>query len=86
MIQSVDMNNNVATIYLIKGNTKVNVEKAWTSRDHTEAEVNVQLQRRKTDAEGWQKVENTVLNEGKNGSISLMLIYIMNFLLRKKIS
>ena len=65
MIQSVDMNNNVATIYLIKGNTKVNVEKAWTSRDHTEAEVNVQLQRRKTDAEGWQKVENTVLNEGK---------------------
>ena len=65
MIQSVDMNNNVAMIYLIKGNTKVNVEKAWTSRDHTEAEVNVQLQRRKTDAEGWQKVENTVLNEGK---------------------
>lgn len=65
MIPSVNMNNNVATIYLIKGNTKVNVEKAWTSRDHTEAEVNVQLQRRKTDAEIWQKVENTVLNEGK---------------------
>ena len=33
---------------------KVNVEKAWTSRDHTEAEVNVQLQRRKTDEESWQ--------------------------------
>ena len=65
MISSVAMNNNVATIYLIKGNTKVNVEKAWTSRNHTEAEVNVQLQRRKTDAKSWQKVENTVLNEGK---------------------
>ena len=65
MISSVDMNNNIATIYLIKGNTKVNVEKAWTSRNHIEAEVTVQLQRKKTDADSWQKVENTVLNESK---------------------
>lgn len=65
MIPSVDMKNNVATIYLIKGNTKVNVEKAWTSRDHTEAKVNVQLQRRKTHTDVWENVENTVLNENK---------------------
>lgn len=65
MIPSVDMKNNVTTIYLIKGNTKVNVEKAWTSRDHTEAKVNVQLQRRKTHTDVWENVENTVLNENK---------------------
>lgn len=65
MIPSVDMNNNVATIYLVKGNTKVNVKKTWTSQDHKESEVKVQLQKRKTDADSWQKVEDTVLNESK---------------------
>lgn len=62
-IDHVDMKNNVATIYLIKGNTKVNVEKAWTSSEHTEREITAQLQRRKTDADTWEKVENVSLNE-----------------------
>ena len=63
MIESVDMNNNVAIIYLIKGNTKVNVEKAWTSAEHLEPEVTVQLQRRKSESNPWEKVESVPLNE-----------------------
>lgn len=63
MIESVDMKNNVAIIYLIKGNTKVNVEKVWTSAEHLEPEVTVQLQRRKSESSPWEKVENVLLNE-----------------------
>ncbi|MDO4444892.1 MAG: hypothetical protein Q4C97_05070 [Bacillota bacterium] len=63
MIEHVNMKNNEAIIYLIKGNTKVNVEKAWASADHTEQEVTVQLQRRKTDQDIWEKVETISLSK-----------------------
>lgn len=63
VIESVDEKNNIATIYLIRRNTKINVEKQWTNPKHKEQEVTVQLQRRKSEQDLWEKVENATLNE-----------------------
>lgn len=63
VIESVDETNNIATIYLIRRNTKINVEKQWTSPEHKEQEVTVQLQRRKSEQNLWKTVENATLNE-----------------------
>lgn len=63
VIESVDETNNIATIYLIRRNTKINVEKQWTSPEHKEQEVTVQLQRRKSEQDLWKEVENATLNE-----------------------
>ena len=63
IIESVDETNNIATIYLIRGNTKINVEKKWASLGHKEPEVTVQLQKRKTEQDSWEKLENVTLHE-----------------------
>lgn len=65
-IESVDETNNIATIYLIRANTKIHVKKQWASSDHKEKQVTVQLQRRKTEQDSWKTVENATLNEPKN--------------------
>lgn len=57
-IDNVTIGNNLATIYLIKGNTKVNVEKVWASDEHQEGSVTVQLQSRKSEKEPWENVED----------------------------
>lgn len=62
VIESVDEHNHIATIYLIRENKKINVEKKWASRNHKERKVEVQLQRRKTDNDSWEAVENKTIS------------------------
>lgn len=64
-IEYVDEDNNIATIYLIKRNTKVNVEKVWASGNHIENDVKVQLQRKKAENDTWENVadQNVTLSE-----------------------
>ncbi len=63
VIESVNQNNNVATIYLIKGNTQINVEKIWNSQELRETQVNVQLQRRTDVNTMWENVEKVTLSD-----------------------
>lgn len=63
LIESVNETNNIATIYLIRGNAKINVEKKWASSEHKEPEITVQLQRRKTEQDSWEKMENVTLHD-----------------------
>ena len=65
-IESVDETNNIATIYLLKGNTKINVEKVWADDHFKEGIATVQLQRKKqAENAAWENVPGgkVVLNE-----------------------
>lgn len=67
-IESVSVDNNVATIYLIKGNTSIDVNKVWDDPHYQESEVNVQLQRRSDDNASWETTANKMvaLNQSNN--------------------
>lgn len=66
VIESVNLDNNIAIIYLIKGNIHINVEKIWNSQDLREPQVKVQLQRRRNVDSPWEQVEIATLSDKNN--------------------
>lgn len=63
IIKNVNTQNNLATIYLIKENSSIDVKKTWGSPESKENEVNVLLQRRKDDSSPWENVDNVKLSD-----------------------
>lgn len=83
-IVNVNMDNNDATIYLIKGNSDINVEKVWTNPNYEENSVKVQLQQRKDDNDVWKNIEKPVTlsdsNAWKHTFTNLKTYYDINSL------